>query len=299
MPGKYFFNNLPTDAIFRKYIRELNHVDWSSWLIHDYVLARMRVDKDVQDKLREAAKLAVEKMSYDQKPWNTLFAKMDAQNPEILLQVPQIICEAAEKKFREVAPKEDLPALINGYVDTLASIYSYNRWKGDRVACWISSETIRLCETEDLPQFLCECYACDPFLESFQEDALAGKKRELDVKDTYIEWQLKLADKFLKESKALVAVWDAYNALTAKLGINATWPPTKVIDFDSKTVESVTNLIGNPELFRLYDLATDLNSIDEAKACWYAKNFIERVKQMLPQLTSVEQELAKSSAYVS
>ena len=30
MPGKYFFNNLSVDAIFKKYLRELSHVDWSS-----------------------------------------------------------------------------------------------------------------------------------------------------------------------------------------------------------------------------------------------------------------------------
>lgn len=300
MPGKYYFGNLPTDKVFGKYIRELSHEDWCSWLIHDYVLARMRGDKAVQDRMREAAKLAVEKMSYDCKPWDKLFEKMDATDAEIFLQVPQIIYEMAEKKFREVIPKEKISDIFSGYVDTLASVYSYSRWMGDKVACWVSREVIEIYETEsDSSEFFSDYYGCDPFLEGFEEDTLAGKKSNVDLRELYVEWQLKLAETFLQQSKALVAVWDAYYALTAKLGINTIWPPTKVIEFDSQTVESVAKLIGDMELFRLYDMATDLNSIDEAKACWYAKNFIEKVKALLPTVVSVEQEMEKSSAYVS
>ena len=40
IPGKYFFDNLSKEEIFQKYLRDLNHIDWSSQLIHDYVLAK-------------------------------------------------------------------------------------------------------------------------------------------------------------------------------------------------------------------------------------------------------------------
>jgi|LSQX01.3.fsa_nt_gb hypothetical protein len=218
MPGKYFFNNLSVDAIFKKYLRELSHVDWSSWLIHDYVLARMRGDKVVQEKLREVAKIAAEKMSYDRKPWKTLFEKMDAPNAEIFLQVPQIIYEAAEKKFIEVAPKEELQSTFQGYVENLNSIYSYSRWKKDSVACWVTSEIIKLCDIESSSiEFYTKCFGCDPVLEGFQDDILNGKNHEIDGKDSYIQWEIRLADNYLKESTAFLAVWAAYNALTAKL----------------------------------------------------------------------------------
>jgi hypothetical protein len=300
MPGKYFFNNLSVDAIFKKYLRELSHVDWSSWLIHDYVLARMRGDKAVQDKLRLAAKIATEKMSYDRKPWKTLFEKMDAPNAEIFFQVPQIIYEAAEKKFLEAAPKEELQSILQGYRAKLTSMYSYNRWKGDRVACWVTSEIIKMCDVDsESIEFYTELFGYDPFLEGFQEDIIAGKKSEINVKDLYIQWELRLADNYLKQSKAFVAVWAAYDALTAKLGIHADWPPTKVIPFDIQTVEKVAKLVGDPEMFRLYNLATDLAAIDAGKACWYAKNFIGKVKELLPKVTPIEQELAKSSAYIT
>ena len=300
MPGKYFFNNLSVDAIFKKYLRELSHVDWSSWLIHDYMLARMRGDKVVQDKLREAAKMATEKMSYDRKPWKTLFERMDAPNAEIFQQVPQIIYDAAEKKFLEAATKEELPSILQGYRANLTSIYSYSRWKGDRVACWVSSEIAKMCDVDSYStEFYDELFSYDPFLEGFLEDVLDGKKREIIVKDSYIQWELRLADNYLKQSKALVAVWAAYDALTAKLGIHADWPPTKVINFDIQTVEKVAKLVNDPELFRLYDLATDLDAVDPGKACWYAKHFIEKVKELLPKVTPVEQELAKSSAYIA
>lgn len=301
MPGKYYFRDLPTDSVFRKYLRELNHGDWCSWLIHDYVLARMCGDKAMQERMREAAKLAVEKMSYDHKPWDKLFEKMDADDAEIFLQVPQIIYEMAEKKFREAAPEMKARDIFRGYVNQLADIYDFNRWKSDRVTCWITREVIRICNEENRisEDSFFDYYDYDSFLEGFAEDILAGRKKEFDLRETYVQWQLKLADKFLQESEALVAVWDAYFALTAKLGIHATWPPTKIIEFDAQTVESIAKLVGDMRLFQLYNMTTELNSIDEAKACWYAKNFIEKVKALLPKVVSVDQETEKASAYVS
>jgi hypothetical protein len=300
MPGKYFFANLSTEEIFQKYLRELNHVDWSSWIMHDYLLARMRGDKVIQDKLVETAKLIVEKMSYDPKPWKTFFEKLDASDPEIFSQVPQTIYEFVEKKFQETTPNEDINLILEGYASTLASVYSYNRWKGDRAACWISSEIIKLCDTDEYSvEFYTELFECDPLLEGFQEDLVTGKKREINLKDSYIQWELNLADKFLQQSKALVAVQSAYEALTAKLGIHEIWPPTKTISFDANTVKKVCEIVNDSELFRFYDLATDLNSIDTAKACYYAKYFIDSVKKMLPNVTSIEQELAKSVAYIT
>jgi hypothetical protein len=300
MPGKYFFAHLSKEEIFQKYLRELNHVDWSSWIMHDYLLARMRGDKVIQDKLVETAKLIVEKMSYDPKPWKTFFEKLDAPDPEIFNQVPQTIYEFVEKKFQETTPNEDINLILEGYASTLASVYSYNRWKGDRAACWISSEIIKLCDTDEYSvEFYTELFECDPLLEGFQEDLVTGKKREINLKDSYIQWELNLADKFLQQSKALVAVQSAYEALTAKLGIHEIWPPTKTISFDANTVKKVCEIVNDSELFRFYDLATDLNSIDTAKACYYAKYFIDSVKKMLPNVTSIEQELAKSVAYIT
>jgi len=300
MPGKYFFNNQTTEEIFSKYLREHNHNDWSSWLIHDYVLARMRNDKTVQDKLCDATKLIVEKMDYDSKPWQILFEKMNAQDPEIFLQVPQIIYEYVEKHLHTATTKENLADTINSYLLKLANIYCYSRWKGDRVACWISSEIIKLCDVDSyITNFYTDFFSCDPLIESFQDDLLTTNKREINVKDSYIQWELNLSDKFLKKSNALGAVEAAYNALGAKLGIHAIWPPTKVLPLDVCTVKKVTELFDDSELFRFYDLATDLNTIDPAKACYYAKLFSEKIKEMLPKVTSIEQEQAKKMAYVT
>jgi len=300
MPGKYHFTHHSKEEIFQKYLREYNHNDWTSWLIHDYVLAKMKDDKTVQDKLLETAKLVVEKMSYDSTTWKTLFEKMNAQDPEILYQVPQVIHEFAEKKLQETTSKENMINTMRGYVTTLTSIYRYSRWKGDRVTCWISSEIIKICNIEKYSiDFYTKFFDCDPLLEKFQDDILTGKKREINIKDSYIQWELKLADTYLQQSKALLAVRAAYNALTAKLGIHALWPPTKVLSFDINTVEKVTKIVNDPELYRFYDLATDLNSIDPPKACYYAKYFIAKVKKMLPDITPVEQELTKQSAYIA
>jgi hypothetical protein len=299
MPGKYFFNNLSKEEIFQKYIRELNHNIWSSWLMHDYLLAQMRGDKTVQDKLVETAKLIVKKMSYDPQPWKTFFEKLDESNPEIFYQVPQTIHEAAVKKLQEAASKEDLPNIMRGYVATLTRTYRYSRWKGDRVACWIAREIINLCDIEsESLAFYSEFFGCDPLLDGFPEDIITGKKCEIDIKNSYIQWELKLADIYLQQSRALVAVRAAYNALTAKLGIHALWPPTKILSFDVNTVKKVSEIVNDPELFRFYDLATDLDAIDTAKASYYARYFIETVKKMLPNVSSVEQELEKQ-AYIT
>jgi hypothetical protein len=300
MPGKYFFNNLSTDEIFKKYLREINHNDWSSWLIHDYVLAKMKKDKPTQEKLTETAKLIVNKMNYDTKPWKTLFEKMDAPDPEIFYQVPQIICEQAQKKITEAAPKENLQAIMQSYARTLNSIYRYSRWKGDRITCWIAREVIQICDIENYSkEFYTKYFSYDPILENFQTDILAGKTPIFDLKETYIQWELRLADNYLAESRAFIGVWAAYYALTAKLGIHALWPPTKTLDIDIKTVKKVTQIVNDPELFRLYDLATELNAIDAKKACWYAKHFIQKVRDLLPKITSIETELAKTAAYIT
>ena len=300
MPGKYFFGHLSKEEIFQKYIRELNHNDWSSWLIHDYVLARMKGDNVIQEKLLETAKLVVEKMNYDSTTWKTLFEKMNAQDPDIFYQVPQIIYEFVHKKLQETTPNKELAATLEGYVVTLTNMYCYNRWKGDRVTCWVINEIIKFCDinSESL-KFYTEFFGCDPLLEDFQEDLVAGKRHEININDSYIQWELNLADMYLQQSSALVAVQSAYQALTAKLGIHAMWPPTKVLPFDIKTVKKVSEIVNDPELFRFYDLATDLDAIDVAKACYYARYFIEKVRKILPNVISVEQELAKKDAYVA
>jgi hypothetical protein len=301
MPGQYHFANLPKEEIFQNYLREYNHNDWSSWLIHDYVLAKMKGDKPVQDKLLETAKLVVAKMGYDSTTWKLLFEKMNAKDHEIFHQVPQIIYEFVEKKFQEITPsKEAVTSMLESYVVTLTSVYSYSRWKGDRIACWVSSEIIKLCDTDDYSiGFYTKLFGCDPLLEGFQDDLIAKKKREINIKDTYIQWQLNLADNFLQQPSVLGATQAAYEALTAKLGIHALWPPTKVLPFDIKTVEKVTTLVNAPELLRFYTTALSLDGIDPAKACYYAKLFIDKIKKILPEITPLEQELKKQATYIT
>jgi len=300
MPGQYFFGQLSKEEIFQKYLRELNHNDWTSWLMHDYLLAQMRSDKTIQDKLLETAKLVVEKMNYDSTPWKSFFEKLDTPAPEIFYQVPQTIYEFVEKKLQETIPNEDFSSTLDGYVVTLTNMYCYSRSKGDRVTCWIINELIKFCDIDsESLEFYAEFFGCDPLLEGFQEDLLAGKQREINIKESYIQWELKLADRYLQQSSALVAVQSAYQALTAKLGIHALWPPTKVLPFDVNTVKKVSELVNDPELFRFYDLATDLDAIDIAKARYYAKQFIEKVKEMLPNVSPIEQETARQLAYIS
>ncbi|MDR0460776.1 MAG: hypothetical protein LBH62_05005 [Nitrososphaerota archaeon] len=300
MPEKYVFSNLSFEEIFAKYLREYNHIDWASFVIHDYVLARMRDDKSVQDKLLETTQLIVEKMSYDPKPWKNFFEKLDAPDPEIFLQIPQTIYEFVEKKLKETLPKEDFSSTLDGYVVTLTTMYCYSRWKGDKVTCWIITEIIKFCDIDNESlKFYSEFFSCEPLLESFQEDLIAGKKREINLKDSYIQWELNLADMYLQQTSALVAVRAAYSALTAKLGLHALWPPTKALPFDINAVKKVCEIVNDPELFRFYDLATDLNSIDVPKACYYAKHFIEHVKKMLPNVSSIEQEMEKRSGYIT
>ena len=300
MPGKYFFNNLSGDEIFKKYLREYNHVEWSSWLIHDYILAKMKDDKTTQEKLLEIAKVTVEKMNYDPKTWTTLFEKMDTKDKEIFYQVPQITYEAAKKKIQETTPKEEHHSIMEAYLSNIVDIYFYNRWKGDRVACWVTNEIIKLCDTEsNLVEIYTELFSCDPLIETFQEDILTAKKHTINLTDSYIQWQLRLSDKYLSQSKAFVAVQAAYEALGAKLGIHAIWPPTKVLPFDIQTVKRVSAIVNDPELFRFYDLSTELDAVDNAKACYYAKHFIEKIKEILPKVTSIEQEQAKQGAYIT
>ncbi|MCL2135740.1 MAG: hypothetical protein FWH37_09405 [Candidatus Bathyarchaeota archaeon] len=215
IPGKYLFNEFSKEILFQKYLRELNHNDWTSWLIHDYVLAKMRNDKTIQVKLLETAKLIVEKMNYSIKPWKTLFEKMDASDPEMFYQVPQILYEFAKRKLYETTSKEDHNAIMRSYLTILTSTYCYSRWNGDRVTCWVVSEIIQLCDLEsETIEFYNDLFSCDPLLEDFQDDLITGKKREINITDSYIKWQLNLADKFLHQSKALGAVQVAYDALT-------------------------------------------------------------------------------------
>ena len=302
MPGKYLFNkNLSVEEIFQKYIRELDHVTWSSFVIHDYVLARMKGDKTIQEKLKDTTKIIIEKMNYDPKPWQTFFEKLDAKDPEIFHQVPQILYEYAKKKLQETTTtKENLPELIRSYRSKLSSQYCYNRWKGDRVACWITSETIKLCEVDTYTtEFYHRLFNCDPLLDDFQNDLLTEKKRAINIKESYIQWQLRQADTYLNRSSAFGAIQSAYEALGTKLGVHDIWPPKKVLSFDVNTVEKISQLFNDTELFRFYNLVLTLDVTDPAKARYYADLFIEKVKKMLPNVTSIEQEQAKQAAYVT
>jgi hypothetical protein len=239
-------------------------------------------------------------MSYDPKPWKNFFEKLDAPDPEIFRQVPQTIYEFVEKKLQETLPKEDFSSTLDGYVITLTTMYCYSRWKSDKVTCWIITEIIKFCDIDNESlKFYSEFFSCEPLLESFQEDLIAGKKREINLKDSYIQWELNLADMYLQQTSALVATQSAYQALAAKLGLHALWPPTKALPFDINTVKKVCEIVNDPELFRFYDLATDLNSIDATKACYYAKHFIEHVKKMLPNVSSIEQKMEKRSSYIT
>ncbi|MCL2686889.1 MAG: hypothetical protein FWE73_11005 [Candidatus Bathyarchaeota archaeon] len=226
---------------------------------------------------------------------------MDTNDPEIFYQVPQIRYEFAEKKLKEATQnKEELHSIMRGYLSTLTTVYSYSRWKNDRVTCWIVSEIIKLCDIEsESIAFYTDLFDCDPLIEGFQDDLVTGKKREINIKDSYIQWELRLADKYLQQTKALGATQAAYDALTAKLGIHALWPPTKVLPFDIKTVEKVVNLVNDSELLRFYSTALSLDAIDPAKACYYANLFIEKVKKILPEITPIEQELKKQAAYIT
>jgi hypothetical protein len=299
MPGRYLFSSLSVEEIFQKYLRELNHVDWSTWLMHDYLLAKMKQDQPTQDKLLETAKIVTKKMRYDVKPWKIFFEKMDANDPEMLYQVPQAIYEFAHKKLAEATKKENLQDVLENYVLTLSGIYDYSRWKGDRITCWIISEIIQLCDLKNPAINYTKYFGCDPLLENFQEDILTGKKREFNLQDSYILWELRLAESYLAEANAFAATWSAYKALVTKLGLYAIWPPTKTIDFSITTVEKVTQLINEPELFRLYDQATDLASVDDKQACRWADQFIQKIKDLLPKMPSIEAELAKSAAYIT
>jgi len=300
MPGKYHFNNnLTAEEIFQKYLRDLNHVDWSSWLMHDYLLAKMKQDQTTQNKLLETAKLVVNKMNYNATPWKKLFEKMDAKDPEMLYQVPQTIYEFAQKKISEAAPKEKLQTIMQNYVATLYSIYNYSRWKGDRTTCWITSEILKLCNLKNSSIDFTKYYNYDPILENFLDDILTkNKNREFNLKDTYIQWELNIANHYLTQQNAFAATWSAYKALTTKLELHTIWPP-KPTQFDITTVKKVSQIVNDPELFRFYDLATDLNSIDPPKACYYAKYFIKKVQELLPKITTPEQEQTKTSTYIT
>jgi len=298
MPGKYLFDSRSVEEIFQKYLRELNHVDWASWLMHDYLLAKMKQDQPTQDKLSETAQVVIKKMNYDRKPWKAFFEKMDAHDSEILYQVPQTIYEFAQKTLTEATKKENYQAILESYVTTLNGIYSYSRWSGDRVTCWIVSEIIQLCDLKTPTRDYTKYFNCDPFLENFTDDILTNKKREFDLKETYIQWELNLAHNCLLEAKSFAATWSAYKAIAAKLGLHAIWPP-KTINFDITTVQKVTQMVNDPELFRFYDLATELDTIDNQKAYYYANHFIKRVQELLPKITSIEQQLTKTSAYVT
>ena len=62
----------------------------------------------------------------------------------------KILYEMVEKKkFQEVTPKEKIQDEFKYYSDILANAYSYNRWKGDRVACWVTREVDRICNEEN------------------------------------------------------------------------------------------------------------------------------------------------------
>jgi len=323
MPGKYFFRDLPAEGVFRMYMREVSHEDWV-WLVgHDYELAKIRGDEATQRRIRDAVKLLVEKMDYNPEFWFDFLAMFDEMSLQKMLHVPLTIVTMAKKKFMEIYGSEEralsrLHLPLGGYTDTLHDIYYYHRWRGDRAACWVTREVMRIIHAEHHGKKDSEYHTgrldleIDPFLDGFEEDVINGKERKFDLREITVQWHLREAEAWLtgyrkegtdvywgKNARGVIDY--GFRALAARLGYNTLYPVDRrfsALDSESPDVARVVEDIGDRELLELYRAVEEYcPNYDWQEPLSLAEKFLKKVKKILVNLQPKEGE--EKVAYIS
>jgi hypothetical protein len=226
MPGKYYFGGRSGVEVFRLYLRELPREGWLGWVGHDYAVARLRFDDGVKREIRRALDLLVEKMRYRRDEVEDLLARLEGGR-EGLLQAPRMVVEAAVKKLVDewicTGERDAVKTLLFGqpnYQLAMYDLYRHYRWRGDWAGCWCVGEVLRKLfkayDGSELPYSMMR-YDKLVFID-YEEDVIAGVKRQYDLKLRTVEWHLMQAYALLYEARNVECALECLKAIASALG---------------------------------------------------------------------------------
>ena len=129
----------------------------------------------------------------------------------------------------------------------------------------------------------------DPFLEGLIKDVLKGREDISDLQELTVHWYLDLAEEEISNKDywpTTEAADDAVLALATKLGWKTVPPPIVRLDY----VQELAEKLRDPEITRLYEVATNLFGVTDEERMNIAKLLVDRVKGILTVLPSKREE---------
>jgi len=314
MPGQYLFKNLSSEEVASLFLRKLEKMRWIHYVAHDYVLAKLKRDLEAQNRMKEAVRLMALKMDYDVKECMTLFPMVDDLEKSCD-HVPYMIFDIARENFRVEGWRRREDETLReaeewcepgtrewslyhrewwfwfNYEGELHGVYYIFRAEGDRVACWVMRELLRKIHYMKWgtakAAFL--DVEIDPFLEGLIKDVLKGREDISDLQELTVHWYLDLAEEEISNKDywpTTEAADDAVLALATKLGWKTVPPPIVRLDY----VQELAEKLRDPEITRLYEVATNLFGVTDEERMNIAKLLVDRVKGILTVLPSKREE---------
>ena len=125
----------------------------------------------------------------------------------------------------------------------------------------------------------------DPFLEGLIEDVLHGREDARDLQKLTVQWYLEQAEEEVINKdywSTSEAADDAVLALATRLGWKTVPPPILRLDF----VRELAKKLGDPEIPRLYEVATDLYGLPDEERAKVSEKLLDRIKRILSVLPS-------------
>jgi len=309
MPGQYLFKNLSSEEVASQFLRKLEKMRWIYYVAHDYVLAKLKLDLDTESRMKEAVRLMSLKMDYDEEECMTMFPMIDDLEKSCD-HIPYMMFDISKEIFRVEGWRRHEDETLNearewlqygtkegelwhrewlswfNYEEALRRMYFIFRANWDRVACWITRELLRKVNYMiygDRETFL--DIEMDPFLDGLIEDVLNGREDIRNLQELTVQWYIDLA----KEEISNKDYWptsesadDAVLALATRLGWKTVPPPILRLDY----VQEIAEKLMDPEIPRLYEMATDLYGLTDEERIEAARTLVARVEGTLTVLPS-------------
>ena len=320
-PGQYLFRGKSLNEIVDLYLRELPEQEWFEWIMHDYVLAKFRHDKEKQRFYKEVVREMARRMGYseewalgafesfedirksaDYAAWKIYDIakqrlKVDGwrkSEGETVHDAPRKRILTKEESIKNYEEFERWDAYWRGIID----IYHDYWWRKDRVGCWLTRTTYKYVSREIFGSFDADWYELDPLLED-EEAVFEGKEETRGIIDLFVESRLRIAEETYRRDKTDTETIARMSilVLAAKLDYDVRDPFAVLPDFhELEAVKEISEMVGDPEIFELFKKAfVPMPREENIEAARRLVTKVEGMVKVLPSKETVE----RANIYVS
>jgi hypothetical protein len=193
-------------------------------------------------------------------------------------------------------------------------MYFVARKRGDRVSCWVIKNLLRhgvnyehFGNTESTGYIPIDV---DPYPDNLIEDFLNGRDEDVDIQATTVQLHLNAVEYYKGELGKCLAKGDydvvanpcsdmaeeAVFAVATQLGWETLNPSVRARNYAKELSEK----LGDPEINRLYEVATDFDLEDYEEQVEATKTLVDRLKGVLSALQPASHDAEKKfSRYIS